>query len=100
MMCSTSFFAAARFWVSSTGREIIAPRLRTPFFRVEKLHISGFFRNFADRKEVIKTSRENKYIHHQKKTHKTMSKTVRTVLQILSYIIAAILGAAGEATMM
>ena len=29
-----------------------------------------------------------------------MNKTVKTILQILSYIIAAILGAAGEATMM
>lgn len=29
-----------------------------------------------------------------------MNKTVKTVLQILGYIIAAILGAAGEATLM
>lgn len=29
-----------------------------------------------------------------------MNKTVKTVLQILSYIIAALLGAAGEATLM
>lgn len=29
-----------------------------------------------------------------------MNKTVRTILQILSYIIAAILGAAGEAMLM
>ena len=29
-----------------------------------------------------------------------MNKTVRTVLQVISYIIAAILGAAGEATLM
>jgi hypothetical protein len=29
-----------------------------------------------------------------------MSKTVKTILQVLSYIIAAILGAAGEATLM
>ena len=29
-----------------------------------------------------------------------MNKTVRTILQILSYIIAAMLGAAGEATLM
>ena len=29
-----------------------------------------------------------------------MNKTVRTILQIISYIIAAILGAAGEATLM
>ena len=29
-----------------------------------------------------------------------MNKTVKTVLQILGYVIAAILGAAGEATMM
>ena len=29
-----------------------------------------------------------------------MNKTVRTILQILSYIIAAILGAAGEAALM
>lgn len=29
-----------------------------------------------------------------------MNKTVRKVLQILGYIIAAILGAAGEATLM
>ena len=34
------------------------------------------------------------------KTHSIMNKTVKTVLQILSYIIAAILGAAGEATLM
>ena len=29
-----------------------------------------------------------------------MSKTFKTILQVLSYIIAAILGAAGEATLM
>jgi len=29
-----------------------------------------------------------------------MNKTVRTILQVISYIIAAILGAAGEATLM
>ena len=29
-----------------------------------------------------------------------MKKTVKTILQVLSYIIAAILGAAGEATLM
>ena len=29
-----------------------------------------------------------------------MNKTVRTILQIISYVIAAILGAAGEAVMM
>ena len=29
-----------------------------------------------------------------------MNKTVRTILQIISYVIAAILGAAGEAAMM
>ena len=29
-----------------------------------------------------------------------MSKTVKTILQVLSYIIAAILGAAGETVMM
>jgi len=29
-----------------------------------------------------------------------MNKTVKTVLQILGYVIAAILGAAGEASMM
>jgi hypothetical protein len=29
-----------------------------------------------------------------------MNKTVRTILQVLGYIIAAILGAAGEATLM
>jgi hypothetical protein len=29
-----------------------------------------------------------------------MNKTVKTILQILGYIIAAILGAAGEATLM
>jgi hypothetical protein len=28
-----------------------------------------------------------------------MNKTVRTILQIISYVIAAILGAAGEAVM-
>ena len=28
-----------------------------------------------------------------------MSKTVKTVLKVISYIIAALLGAAGEATM-
>ncbi len=31
------------------------------------------------------------------KTCKIMSKTVRTILQVISYVIAAILGAAGEA---
>lgn len=34
------------------------------------------------------------------KTHNAMNKTVKTVLQILGYVIAAILGAAGEASMM
>ena len=29
-----------------------------------------------------------------------MSNTVRTILQVISYVIAAILGAAGEAVMM
>ena len=29
-----------------------------------------------------------------------MNKTFRTILQVLSYIIAALLGAAGEATLM
>jgi hypothetical protein len=29
-----------------------------------------------------------------------MNKTVKTILQILGYVIAAILGAAGEATLM
>ena len=29
-----------------------------------------------------------------------MNKTVRTILQVISYIIAAILGPAGEATLM
>ena len=29
-----------------------------------------------------------------------MSKTVRRILQVISYVIAAILGAAGEAVMM
>ena len=29
-----------------------------------------------------------------------MNKTVRTILQIIGYVIAAILGAAGEATLM
>ena len=29
-----------------------------------------------------------------------MSKTVRTILQVISYVIAAILGAAGEAVIM
>ena len=29
-----------------------------------------------------------------------MNKTVKKILQVISYIIAAILGAAGEATMM
>jgi len=29
-----------------------------------------------------------------------MSKTVRTILQVISYVIAAILGAAGESVMM
>ena len=37
-------------------------------------------------------------IHHLK--HNIMNKTVKTVLKILGYVIAAILGAAGEATMM
>ena len=34
------------------------------------------------------------------KTHRIMNKTWKTVLKILGYIIAAILGAAGEAVMM
>ena len=34
------------------------------------------------------------------KTHNAMNKTFRKVLQVLGYIIAALLGAAGEATMM
>jgi hypothetical protein len=40
-----------------------------------------------------------RFIHHLK-TQRIMSKTVKTILQVLSYIIAAILGAAGEATLM
>jgi hypothetical protein len=34
------------------------------------------------------------------KTSKIVNKTVRTILQIIGYVIAAILGAAGEATLM
>ena len=34
------------------------------------------------------------------KTHRIMNKTVKTVLKVLGYIIAALLGAAGEAVMM
>ena len=34
------------------------------------------------------------------KTSKVMNKTVKTILQVISYIIALILGAAGEATLM
>lgn len=34
------------------------------------------------------------------KTSDIMNKTVKTILQVISYIIAAILGAAGEATLM
>ena len=34
------------------------------------------------------------------KNTRIMSKTVKTILQVISYIIAAILGAAGEATLM
>ena len=37
---------------------------------------------------------------HTLKTHNAMNKTVKTVLKILGYVIAAILGAAGEATLM
>jgi hypothetical protein len=37
---------------------------------------------------------------HNLKTHNAMNKTVKTVLKVLGYIIAALLGAAGEATMM
>ena len=36
---------------------------------------------------------------HILKTHDAMNKTVRKVLQILGYIIAVLLGAAGEATL-
>lgn len=39
------------------------------------------------------------FIHHLKHTT-IMNKTVKTILQVLGYIIAALLGAAGEATMM
>ena len=41
----------------------------------------------------------NNPINSPFKTFKVMSKTVRTILQIISYVIAAILGAAGEAVM-
>lgn len=34
------------------------------------------------------------------KTRKVMNKTVKKILQVISYIIAAILGAAGEAAIM
>ncbi len=34
------------------------------------------------------------------KTHNIMNKTWKTILQVIGYIIAAILGAAGEAVMM
>jgi len=40
----------------------------------------------------------NRIINPEK--HKIMNKTVKTILQVISYIIAAILGAAGEATLM
>jgi hypothetical protein len=34
------------------------------------------------------------FIHHSK-THKIMNKTWKTILQVIGYVVAAILGAAG-----
>ncbi len=39
-------------------------------------------------------------IYSPLKAHRIMNKTVKTVLKVLGYIIAALLGAAGEAVMM
>jgi len=47
----------------------------------------------------MKHTQLTRFIHHLK-TQRIMNKTVKTILQVLSYIIAAILGAAGEATLM
>ena len=38
------------------------------------------------------------FIHLKK--HKVMNKTWKTILKVIGYVIAAILGAAGEATLM
>ena len=59
------------------------------------LVISIIFRTFV----TVPESTINP-IYSPSKTHKIMNKKVKTILQIVSYIIAAILGAAGEVTML
>ena len=78
---------ASVFFVS--GRRILVRKLS-----VKGLRISLFFRIFAVAIEMLIT-----LIIHLKK-HTIMNKTWKTILKVISYVIAAILGAAGEASMM
>ena len=79
--------AASVFFVS--GRRILVRKLS-----VKGLRISLFFRIFAVATEMLITL----FIYLKK--HTIMNKTWKTILKVISYVIAAILGAAGEATMM
>ena len=59
------------------------------------MHISIFFRIFAIVKEITINP-----IYSPSKTQEIMNKTVRILLKALGYFVAALLGAAGEATLM
>ena len=63
------------------------------------LHTSFLFRTFVGKKRRSSGYTINPIINPEKHT-RIMNKTVKTILQVISYIIAAILGAAGEATLM
>ena len=58
--------------------------------------VSIIFCNFVSRYRLW-MSHINNPNYSPFKTCKVMNKTVRTILQVISYVIAAILGAAGEA---
>ena len=49
------------------------------------------------RREVVSATKVTLIIHHLK--HKIMNKTFKTILQVISYIISLLLGAAGGAMM-
>ena len=61
--------------------------------------VSDFFCTFVSKKRRSYSYEINPIINPEKHT-RIMNKTVKTILQVISYIIAAILGAAGEATLM
>ena len=63
------------------------------------MHTSFKFRTFVGDNRRSSNYTINRIINPEKHT-RIMNKTVKTILQVISYIIAAILGAAGEATLM